>query len=102
MADEITIEDIEQRLFHDGPPCMTCRHLTEVGTQDLREGWACRAYPEHIPAGILDREHDHSQPLPRDNGIMFEGNEMEIRGRRYVWLWDGTAQRIDEGEGGEE
>lgn len=44
--------------------CFHCKHWRDAGT--------CDAFPESVPDRILTNKHDHRQPFPGDNGILFE------------------------------
>jgi len=44
--------------------CSFCRHWLGRKT--------CAAFPDGVPAAILDNEHDHREPFAGDNGIRFE------------------------------
>lgn len=48
--------------------CVLCRHL-RVGPSGR---WACAAFPDAIPADLLDGRADHRRPYPGDGGIRFE------------------------------
>ncbi len=48
------------------PMCLTCFHLL---------GWEwpkCEAFPEGIPADILNGEFDHSKPHEGDHDVQYE------------------------------
>lgn len=47
--------------------CVRCKHLLSNAR--------CAAFPEGIPADILENRHDHRRPYPGDNGIRFESEE---------------------------
>ena len=52
---------------HDKPVyvlCDWCKHRIDEKT--------CKAFPKGIPEDILMSRHDHRNPYPGDNGIMFE------------------------------
>ena len=46
------------------PQCLQCKHLIGNGK--------CSAFPNGIPAAIIEGRHDHRQPYRGDNGIHFE------------------------------
>ena len=71
--------------------CAFCRHVT--GTRPLR----CAAFPEGVPAAILDGEADHRQAYPGDHVIRYETRD-DVRPdfhpmgeRRYQPLQPGPA-----------
>lgn len=49
------------------PICLDCKHL------DRGEGdrMTCRAFPDGIPADIIESDADHTQPYPGDHGIRY-------------------------------
>jgi len=54
-----------QGLANWNPPiCWKCKHY--------REDVTCAAFPEGIPAEILESEADHRRPYAGDHGIHFE------------------------------
>lgn len=50
--------------------CIYCKHS--------RPGRSCDAF-EEVPLVILTNEHDHRNPYPGDNGILFESRTGEIK-----------------------
>jgi hypothetical protein len=48
------------------PQCFDCTRL------HAGKGMRCDAFPGGIPEAILLARHDHRQPYPGDNGILFE------------------------------
>ena len=46
------------------PICWKCKHY--------RDDVTCAAFPQGIPAEILDSEADHREPYPGDQGMRFE------------------------------
>ena len=48
------------------PQCIFCQHYRRNGERST-----CAAFPEGIPAPILDAEADHRYPYPGDRGIRF-------------------------------
>ena len=50
------------------PACVACQRLG-VGPAG---NWACRAFPDAIPAPLLEGRIDHREPYPGDRGIRFE------------------------------
>lgn len=51
--------------------CFYCRHLDPEGTGRM----VCAAFPEEIPYEVALGMLDHDEPLPGDNGIVFEARE---------------------------
>ncbi len=47
------------------PDCLKCRHKWESGA-------FCAAFPEGIPAPIIQGLHGHRQAYPGDNGVVFD------------------------------
>ena len=54
--------------------CLRCKHF--LGS-DGGYGYRCVAYPEHIPDTIVAGDHNHREPFPGDQGILFEQKEAE-------------------------
>jgi len=86
--------DADFRFAELQPPCAYCRHLTEIGYQDLT-GWVCKAFPEGIPRAILRRAADHDDPDEQIGGemVVFESkvylcddgpNKVTFYGEWYV------------------
>ena len=46
------------------PQCFRCVHY--------RGEMRCAAFPEGIPAEIVQGKHNHREPYPGDNGIRYE------------------------------
>jgi hypothetical protein len=58
------------------PICWDCRHY--------RTDASCSAFPDGIPAEILDSEADHRRPYPGDRGIRFELKKQELTGSARI------------------
>jgi hypothetical protein len=50
------------------PPCVLCQRIRPRPSG----GWCCRAFPDAIPAPLLEGRFDHRRPFPGDHGIRFE------------------------------
>jgi hypothetical protein len=50
------------------PLCVACQRLR----RPVRGRWACAAFPDKIPAPLLNASADHREPYPGDQGIRFE------------------------------
>jgi hypothetical protein len=49
------------------PLCDKCKHFN----RNIDWGLSCDAFINGIPEEILTGDHDHREPYPGDNGIMF-------------------------------
>lgn len=49
----------------DDGKCDLCEHVH-------KDGQSCEAFPDGIPAEILNGDYDHSNSYPGDNGIQFK------------------------------
>lgn len=49
--------------------CRRCVHL------NTEQNYRCSAFPDGIPADILQMQHDHRQPHPGDQNIRWEPKE---------------------------
>jgi hypothetical protein len=58
---------------YEPPMCMGCAHRDRRHTRDL----VCSAFPDGIPAAILQGGADHRRPYPGDHGIRFAANDEE-------------------------
>ena len=55
------------------PQCTSCKHLDRDTIKSVKPT-SCKAFPNGIPQEVWDYKHDHTQPYPGDNGILFEKN----------------------------
>ena len=49
------------------PICLGCQHFD----RDRDDKLTCSAFPDGIPAAILNNQHDHRTPYRGDGGIVF-------------------------------
>lgn len=70
VLDAIHFHGMDPRIARESEPiCISCRHFDmTVVDGDL----ACRAYPDAIPASILENLVDHRQPFAGDGGVQWE------------------------------
>ena len=52
------------------PQCMDCTRLKRSPAP-----WHCTAFEKGIPSQIYGNSHDHNEPFPGDNGILFDPKE---------------------------
>lgn len=48
--------------------CATCKN-------HIPSTWTCKAFPKGITEEIYRGRHDHSQPFPGDNGILYNPDD---------------------------
>jgi len=58
------------------PLCWWCRHF-DTAAYENEYAYRCAAFPQRIPAEIINIEYDHRAPHPDDDGTQFEQAEME-------------------------
>ena len=58
------VDRFQEEMDLEESQCHGCKHWTG----ELK----CKAFPEGIPIGVLANELSHEEPLPGDNGIVFE------------------------------
>jgi hypothetical protein len=54
------------------PICYNCKH------QSSNDPFKCDAFPKGIPAGIINNEIDHREPVAGDRGITFDAIDPNI------------------------
>lgn len=62
---EKTSNEVYEAMIYDMPQCLDCKHF------DVESSF-CDAFPNGIPDEIFLGDHDHRNPYPGDNGILFE------------------------------
>jgi len=55
------------------PMCLFCVHLHANGVT------GCTAFPDAIPAEIMNNKTDHRQPVAGDNGIRYEAADRQMQ-----------------------
>ncbi len=68
--------------------CYACKNFTDAQfIEDTRRKLSCVAFPEGIPAEIINGDLDHTKPYPKDNGVRYEtGFRMEdVEADYYRW-----------------
>lgn len=49
--------------MEEDPPCLSCKHLTQVGDNKDFNNWTCKAFPHGIPHVILKGRIEHKTVL---------------------------------------
>ena len=62
--------DDEPDAFNASPQCIFCTRL--------RAGNKCVAFPQGIPPAISSNRHDHREPFPGDDGILFDPEPVPV------------------------
>jgi hypothetical protein len=78
------------------PPCMYCKHLTEIGNLGPSfTGWTCKAYPRGIASLFLSGELSHEHHQPNDNDFLFASKIYEDELGKYIIAWDGGFEEVE-------
>jgi len=68
--------------------CAFCQHVTRANGVT-----SCAAFPDGVPAAILNNERDHRGPFPGDQGLRYELRD-ELVAEFYPG-WHPMAERVE-------
>jgi len=67
-------------ILPDDSQCRQCRKfigMRQPNVVEAGEVFICHAFPQEIPRAVWTNEHDHREPFPGDNGVLFEPEDTE-------------------------
>jgi hypothetical protein len=82
------------------PPCYYCKHLLDMGDQDLKDGWTCKAFPNGINYATLKRYIKHNAediiPGTQEGTYAFKSKVFVNDGVKEKITFDGDWYKVED------